>query len=302
MPGQTCAGVRERSRGWAAFNGGPDNCPAKPRSNACPVGSCCAFNGGPDNCPAKPVAFKWRVAMAEFLQWRAGQLPGQTGLAQIGRGALIVPSMEGRTIARPNNSWGFAVDRFPTSFNGGPDNCPAKPVPGGMVAGGGVSPSMEGRTIARPNDSAGTAGRAPNPPSMEGRTIARPNPAHGSASAASVSALQWRAGQLPGQTTRGVPETVIYQGLQWRAGQLPGQTRQIHHPPEQKEPAFNGGPDNCPAKPDRPPTPRARWCPFNGGPDNCPAKPSYSTVVVIICRHLQWRAGQLPGQTSRARS
>ena len=43
-------------------------------------------------------------AAAEFLQWRAGQLPGQTsyGCAKAGMGDK--PSMEGRTIARPNRS------------------------------------------------------------------------------------------------------------------------------------------------------------------------------------------------------
>ena len=38
----------------------------------------CRFNGGPGNCPAKP---RWRVVAdlyADVLQWRAGQLPGQT--------------------------------------------------------------------------------------------------------------------------------------------------------------------------------------------------------------------------------
>ena len=37
-----------------------------------------------------------------FLQWRAGQLPGQTGSAETVTAAVDLPSMEGRAIARPN--------------------------------------------------------------------------------------------------------------------------------------------------------------------------------------------------------
>ena len=60
------------------------------------------------------------------LQWRAGQLPGQTrdrlGLVE----HCGAPSMEGRAIARPNiTAWSVVVAVLP--------------------------PSMEGRAIARPN-------------------------------------------------------------------------------------------------------------------------------------------------------
>ena len=62
--------------------------------------------------------------------------------------------------------------------------------------------------------------------------------------------LQWRAGQLPGQTPKATPKKPKPKPLQWRAGQLPGQTRR-----------------------------RSRW---------------WAAGLVA----LQWRAGQLPGQTS----
>ena len=44
-----------------------------------------AFNGGPDNCPARlPVGTKIFTPLV-FLQWRAGQLPGQTGVLALER-------------------------------------------------------------------------------------------------------------------------------------------------------------------------------------------------------------------------
>ena len=36
------------------------------------------------------------------LQWRAGQLPGRTLAQPLPTGVPLVPSMEGRAIARPN--------------------------------------------------------------------------------------------------------------------------------------------------------------------------------------------------------
>ena len=110
-----------------------------------------------------------------------------------------VASMEGRTIARPN---------MQTT----------------VVACVQVVASMEGRTIARPNgDHAGEGDGAPFA-SMEGRTIARPNAVGWALTTAPVSRLQWRAGQLPGQTSKPVPSCRAVTTLQWRAGQLPGQT------------------------------------------------------------------------------
>ena len=66
---------------------------------------------------------------SRILQWRAGQLPGQT----LGHCLLTcprpAPSMEGRTIARPDPPAEPRLTRYAPSrsFNGGPDNCPARP-------------------------------------------------------------------------------------------------------------------------------------------------------------------------------
>ena len=154
-------------------------------------------------------------------------------------------------------------------FNGGPGNCPAKPKPMVGLRDPPDRASMEGRAIARPN----TAGRQHRPDtaaatraSMEGRAIARPNlKAIGTPVASSV-------------TSR-----------------------------------FNGGPGNCPAKRrDRDGWPTShRRASFNGGPGNCPAKRARGASMEgrAIARppapspdtfcSLQWRAGQLPGQTRR---
>ena len=84
---------------------------------------------------------------------------------------------------------------------------------------------------------------------MEGRTIARPNGGRGMQQHPPALVLQWRAGQLPGQTSmlvsmstkvlacfNGGPDNCPAKRhlarpfwrscnvLQWRAGQLPGQT------------------------------------------------------------------------------
>ena len=90
-------------RSWT-FNGGPDNCPARPCG-------CLntrlrepeSFNGGPDNCPARPVSDRAPLQARTLLQWRAGQLSGQTW-----------------PLVRP-------VSTSCAPFNGGPDNCPARP-------------------------------------------------------------------------------------------------------------------------------------------------------------------------------
>ena len=109
------------------FNGGPGNCPAKPRRRVCRAPCRAPFNGGPGNCPAKPTrcglgsgAFtdlQWRAGQLPgqtmpaadrhygrliSLQWRAGQLPGQTRSGGRPQRAHAAPSMEGRAIARPN--------------------------------------------------------------------------------------------------------------------------------------------------------------------------------------------------------
>ena len=370
MPGQTRHGRPPRHRTDHHFNGGPDNCPAKHRhrlrrgsvdGGTSMEGRTIARPNTPPTPPTTP---------SDALQWRAGQLPGQTRGGDDRRARVRGTSMEGRTIARPNV---IVAKCFPATAE---------------------RTSMEGRTIARPNQGCrrhrgrGTgrlqwrAGQLPGqtrrrrvPPvgkgvtSMEGRTIARPNAADPSRSGFASRVLQWRAGQLPGQTAMAVsgPDTGCQ--LQWRAGQLPGQTSSAGAAPRWGTGYFNGGPDNCPAKlgpgldPVRGPgtsmegrtiarpnrhgtkteasdeqtsmegrtiarpnryhkgttarvellqwragqlpgqTPQGTSPPqpaqanFNGGPDNCPAKPRPATRSQPPTTTLQWRAGQLPGQT-----
>ena len=63
---------------------------------------------------------------------------------------------------------------------------------------------MEGRAIARPNRD-GTLTCGPGiTASMEGRAIARPNGDKDRLGTRQALTLQWRAGQLPGQTTQHV--------------------------------------------------------------------------------------------------
>ena len=94
-----------------------------------------SFNGGPGNCPAKRYRGRYCPKVVEIteLQWRAGQLPGQTAAVHGWPVRLVssIASMEGRAIARPNK-WVHegvgSVRRRISGFNGGPGNCPAKPL------------------------------------------------------------------------------------------------------------------------------------------------------------------------------
>ena len=159
--------------------------------------------------------------------------------------------MEGRTIARPNRPPAASSSGRHCAFNGGPDNCPAKLV-GDDRHRLHLVPSMEGRTIARPNRSASSAYKL------------------------QLAGLQWRAGQLPGQTSRAARKRRRKVRLQWRAGQLPGQTH--HH---------RGRPDLAGV-----PSMEGRTI----------ARPNSHARfrAVTSKRVLQWRAGQLPGQTRKA--
>ena len=89
-------------------------------------------------------------AAGNTLQWRAGQLSGQTLSQPLEVLAKHPPSMEGRTIVRP--------DQINTQHVG--DHVP---------------PSMEGRTIVRPDLPVRTPSIDTMGPSMEGRTIVRPD-------------------------------------------------------------------------------------------------------------------------------
>ena len=208
--------------------------------------------------------------------------------------------MEGRAIARPNrwdqtHRWGR-----PFGFNGGPGNCPAKHRDRHHDQPPSLDASMEGRAIARPNEPReprplerlyrfnGGPGNCPAKPdqtgsakkearaSMEGRAIARPNPAAPTWAPPTATLLQWRAGQLPGQTSLrelgAAPRLRCFNGGPGNCPAKPRPTRSGRR----RQPSFNGGPGNCPAKPAGTGPARVpisvRQPSFNGGPGNCPAK------------------------------
>ena len=235
----------------------------------------------------------------QYLQWRAGQLPGQTARqgALAGRvehpsmeGRAIArpnemrsprvragrwPSMEGRAIARPNISGGEPCEHWTTILQWRAGQLPGQTDRTAYVDGVGHPPSMEGRAIARPNLRAHTALAGRRVPSMEGRAIARPNTRSASTTASARRSLQWRAGQLPGQT---------------------GSDSASSRPATR---SFNGGPGNCPAKRRLDRRAQASRRPSMEG--RAIARPNFSNQPTASCSTpiLQWRAGQLPGQTGR---
>ena len=230
----------------------------------------------------------------DVLQWRAGQLPGQTGDGRTGCDPGLDTSMEGRTIARPNTTPRTGLTTGTGYFNGGPDNCPAKPppprcaTPGPTHFNGGPD-----NCPAKPTARRCRGRRAA--PHFNGGPDNCPAKRLVAGTEYTVTVLQWRAGQLPGQT-RGAVARILRPGctsmegrtiarpnggptsaaasdceLQWRAGQLPGQTSaSARHRWRRRN--FNGGPDNCPAKHPVASSSMAAVADFNGGPDNCPAK------------------------------
>ena len=265
-------------------------------------------------------------------------MPGQTGAPAKAQVVQSKPSMEGRARARPNLSLAWWMGSRITClqwraghvpgqthgthrprpaherpFNGGPGTCPAK----------------------RPDIDAHMSSQSS--PSMEGRARARPNKIRAS-SLFRTACLQWRAGHVPGQTkpsgerpsprhrpfnggpgtcpakqlipvrradhvtrpsmegrARARPNWPAYwaaykraKHLQWRAGHVPGQTRPGRRR-RHREPAFNGGPGTCPAKPPRRRSPSRRPRPFNGGPGTCPAKPlaCFGGYDLLVRGHLR---------------
>ena len=214
----------------------------------------------------------------------------------------------------------------PTSsmgFNGGPSNCPAKRAEQVEEPERVDAASMEGRAIARPNrrtrrgcadgESRFNGGPSNCPAkracrarrgsrscaSMEGRAIARPNLYLTAVVQEKIDSLQWRAEQLPGQTARPRART---------------------HP---RGRCFNGGPSNCPAKPEEAGhLRRSGRASMEGRAIARPnqvaevvgvrlagasmegraiARPNQSKVAPCFAmRLLQWRAEQLPGQTQAA--
>ena len=185
----------------------------------------------------RPILLQWRAGQlsgqtsfdpqpataSTLLQWRAGQLSGQTRILILNLGETN-PSMEGRTIVRPDT----VRPRLDLHRQ---------------------HPSMEGRTIVRPDRRRTRTRSHPRNPSMEGRTIVRPDrpPATGSRSA--TASFNGGPDNCPARPCCGDDSRTPSNTLQWRAGQLSGQTRRVEqHVPDHLH-AFNGGPDNCPARP-----------------------------------------------------
>ena len=223
MPGQTRSSKEPLRTMTLPFNGGPDNCPARRARSVISrypkivlqwrAGQLPGQTRGLNVNPGKVDYLQWRAGQlpgqtagmerqksySYNLQWRAGQLPGQTP-GNLGlRRSHSRPSMEGRTIARPDELEQHPIGSILPAFNGGPDNCPARRVsaprrqvpecalqwragqlPGQTRLIGGahansIWPSMEGRTIARPDPRQMFVPASCQSPSMEGRTIARPD-------------------------------------------------------------------------------------------------------------------------------
>ena len=178
LSGQTRRYRRQRCSRHPPFNGGPDNCPA--RLERMSVGTCCpyAFNGGPDNCPARREIETSIWAMPPLLQWRAGQLSGQTCGDRLHSQRGVMPSMEGRTIVRPDSTQQRSQAGPQRPFNGGPDNCPARhPQVRGLTV---RSINLQWRAGQLSGQTRIISHICPNSagPSMEGRTIVRPDKLH----------------------------------------------------------------------------------------------------------------------------
>ena len=285
--------IRQRA---SSFNGGPDNCPARRRWRGWRCGSVLCLQWRAGQLSGQTLSTSQQITLVGYLQWRAGQLSGQTSFISPMPFGYVGPSMEGRTIVRPDRSG--AVRRC-----------------------GEDGPSMEGRTIVRPDEAQGRVRKDNRVPSMEGRTIVRPDPtphdptplrstafnggpdncparpAIDTLIMSSFLDLQWRAGQLSGQTGITAVPMSQFGALQWRAGQLSGQT----HPPDRGAPLL-GRPSMEGRTIVRPDVyfgfePYGGRDPFNGGPDNCPARHVITLTSSGSAIYLQWRAGQLSGQT-----
>ena len=113
-----------------------------------------------------------------------------------------------------------------------------------------------------------------------------------------VSALQWRAGLLPGRTPRLDSHSLVLAApsMEGRAIARPNSLAGVHRRLRYRP--FNGGPGYCPAEPGIGDEEGIRQCSFNGGPGYCPAEPPGIAAAAAILVVLQWRAGLLPGRTT----
>ena len=135
------------------------------------------------------------------------------------------PSMEGRTIVRPDGQSRVRGCERHSSFNGGPDNRPARHPP------------------QRP-----FAPRVTEPPSMEGRTIVRPDQTCLADDLPPTATFNGGPDNRPARRDSSATLVGVSGSLQWRAGQSSGQTGRVHDRAPRPRRPFNGGPDNRPAR------------------------------------------------------
>ena len=172
--------------------------PDEAQGNTCRHRSA-AFNGGPDNRPARHQRRANTPSGKNPLQWRAGQSSGQTRMVPRRQSLRCTPSMEGRTIVRPDPSGTSEPPTGHTTFNGGPDNRPARR--GEPVCVAGDQPAFNGGPDNRParpycrlvpsRESNPFNGGPDNRPARHDTGVFAAKPA---------ATLQWRAGQSSGQT------------------------------------------------------------------------------------------------------
>ena len=173
-PAEPCRRFRSRRR-RSGFNGGPGNCPAERRSSRRLSAQSPCFNGGPGNCPAELRRGRPGRPQRERFNGGPGNCPAEPQQRQNERLRLVLASMEGRAIVRPN-----------------------RPAEGRLNQQ--ITASMEGRAIVRPNQLYLLWVRGVRLASMEGRAIVRPNIIAAMQTYTGKMTLQWRAGQLSGRT------------------------------------------------------------------------------------------------------
>ena len=207
------------------------------------------------------------------LQWRAGQLPGQTLGRRRHPSLGIHASMEGRTIARPNRGKSVFTPATASTLQWRAGQLPGQTTSTAMEIR--QTPALQWRAGQLPGQTTTLVARAASTLRLQWRAgqlpgqttwtcdepeIPQPRFNGGPDNCPAkrplhwfkrevIDRLQWRAGQLPGQTSRFLRRAAQNtKMLQWRAGQLPGQTGASPRSVTGPQHCFNGGPDNCPAK------------------------------------------------------
>ena len=184
----------------SAFNGGPDNRPARPTTSSPIHVLSPAFNGGPDNRPARRSWHHRGCWRGGGLQWRAGQSSGQTSFDT--HFANVVPLLQWRAGQSSGQTIGLAPIRGSSrdlQWRAGQSSGQTSRKPRISI----VICSLQWRAGQSSGQTYQPVGDAviDGAPSMEGRTIVRPDPSRGTATSCRSVTLQWRAGQSSGQTS-----------------------------------------------------------------------------------------------------